>query len=110
MSLFGWIRNLRNPRRTKHYADRLVERFTNIVRSTTRKAAAEMPRAQARGYIRARAAALVGEAVDALRRADAGLTKRHADLVLTLAVERIVAAVQQTQHQPHRRDATKRAA
>lgn len=110
MSFLGWIQRLRNPQRTKHYADRLVERFTNVVRTTTRTRTAGMPRAEARGYIRAKAVAVVSEAVDALRKADAFLTKRNAEIVLTLAVERIVVAVQETTHRTQAQTPAKKAA
>lgn len=96
MSLLEWFQNLRDPKRTKHYADRLVERYTTAVRNATSQRTLGMSRAEARGYIRSTAMMMVAEAVEGLRKADARLTRVAAEIVLTLAVEQITVAVQES--------------
>ncbi len=93
MSLLGWIKSIRDSKEVARHVDRVVARYLGLVRESAIAKAAGMPRAEARGYVRVKALAIVAPAVD---KADGRgeLVPTHLQTVVaTLSVERLVLEV-----------------
>jgi hypothetical protein len=90
MSLVEWMLGRRDSKLIKENADQLVDRYAGIVRKASMPLAASLPKAEARGYVRAKAMSIVADAVADLVRSSNRFPRRIVDVVLTLSAERIV--------------------
>jgi hypothetical protein len=94
MSLVEWMLGRRDSKMIKGYADQLVDRYAQIVRKASFPKAASLPRAEARGYVRAKAMSIVSAAIDGLLvQTTKPFPSRIVDVVRTLSAERIVVSV-----------------
>ncbi|MBL9084177.1 MAG: hypothetical protein JNK76_20420 [Planctomycetales bacterium] len=109
MSFLGWIQNLRDGKLVARHVDRIVARYLGLVREGTIARAAGMPRAEARGYVRVKALAIIAPAVEKTEGKGELIPARLYDVVTTLAVERLVVEIMRqlgsAQAQPAKRRA-----
>ncbi|MGC3969076.1 MAG: hypothetical protein QM775_17455 [Pirellulales bacterium] len=93
MSLFGWIQKYRDGKHVARHVDRVVARYLGLVRESTISRVAGMPRAEARGYVRVKALAIVAPAVEKIDAKTDPVPPRLYDVVTTLSVERLVVEI-----------------
>ncbi len=93
MSILGWIRGNRDNKVITRHVERIIARHTETVREATVARAAGMPPAEARGYIRAKAVAIVATVLDKQIEKGEFLERRLREIVLTLTAERLTAVI-----------------
>lgn len=93
MSILGWIRGNRDNKIITHCVEGIVARHTATVRDATVARAAGMQPAEARGYIRAKAVAIVATVLDKQIEKGDVLERRLREIVLTLTAERLTAVI-----------------
>ena len=94
MALLRWIRTRRDGKLVAAHVEALLASVSNRVVQSTLPRAATLPRAEARGYIRAKASIILTIAADApAARPETAIPDRLLPVVLHAAVERATAAV-----------------
>jgi hypothetical protein len=95
MPLLRWIRSRADGKIVAQQVERLLARTTTHVVESTLSRAVGLQRAEARGYVRAKAAGILLQALESASAAAAGslLPPRLQPVVLHAATERVTAAV-----------------
>ena len=93
MSLLGWIKRIRDGKEVARHVDRIVARYLGLVRESAIAKAAGMPRAEARGYVRVKALAIVAPAVEKTDGRGEPVPSHLLSVVATMSVERLVLEV-----------------
>ena len=93
MSLLGWVKRIRDGKEVARHVDRIVARYLGLVRESAIAKAAGMPRAEARGYVRVKALAIVAPAVEKTDGRGEPVPARLLSVVATMSVERLVLEV-----------------
>ena len=92
MPLLAWIRARRAAQQVAEHVEQLVERYEAVVESAVVQHCGAMSTAEARGYFRARAVAIVGAAIERTAALPAADVPAHLhEAVLGRTVERLVA-------------------
>lgn len=94
MSLLSWVRGLRESKIVAAHVQALLDRCTHRIEADVIARSAELPRAEARGYLRAksmhRLIATLGVRSDATM---AAIPARLHEVVLTSAVDRLTSVL-----------------
>lgn len=94
MALLSWIRSRRDGKLVAAHVESLLARTSNRVVQATLPRASALPRAEARGYVRAKATIILSIAAEApSSRPETAIPERLLPIVLHAAVERATAAV-----------------
>lgn len=94
MALLRWIRSRRDAKLVAAHVDSLLARASNRVVQATLPRAHALPRAEARGYVRAKATIIFSIAAEApAARIETAIPARLLPIVLHTAVERVTSAV-----------------
>lgn len=91
MSLIRWVRGLRDSKIIAAHVQALLDRCTQRIEADVIARAAELPRAEARGYLRAKATHRLIAALGA--QSEATIPARLQDVVLISAVDRLTAVL-----------------
>ena len=91
MSLIRWVRGLRESKIIAAHVQALLDRCTHRIEVDVIARAADLPRAEARGYLRAKAAHRLIAAIGT--HGDTTFPPRLHDVVLASAVERLTAVL-----------------
>ena len=102
MGLFNWGSRSGGEEHLQELAARIVQRSLNEVLQRVTALTSEMSPAEARGYIRARAAKVINREIAAAYAADARLRPADRMQLVSLVTDALVAAIDQQRHMGRR--------